>query len=69
LGSGVRGGKNQLFLIPGILFGHFALFDRLKAIFGISYQFAVSPEITKTPVLIPVYNSCLDSDHAHAVLT
>jgi hypothetical protein len=54
--SGVRGGKNQLFLSPGIVFGRFVLFDRLKAVFGISYQFAVLPEISKTPVLTPVYN-------------
>jgi hypothetical protein len=52
----VRGGKNQLFLSPGIVFGRFVLFDRLKAVFGISYQFAVPPEITKAPVLTPVYN-------------
>jgi hypothetical protein len=32
------------------------LFDRLKAVFGISYQFAVSPGITKIPVLTPVYD-------------
>src|ERR1700724_1135815 len=52
--SGVRGGKNQLFLSPGIVFGRFVLFDRLKAVFGINYQFAVLPEISKTPVLTPV---------------
>ncbi len=54
--SGVRAGKNQLFLSPGIVFGRFPLFGRLKAVFGVSYQFAVSPEFTKTPVLTPVYN-------------
>jgi hypothetical protein len=53
--SGMRGGKNQLLLSPGIVFGRFALFDRLKAVFGISYQFAVSPELTKSP-LTPVYD-------------
>lgn len=54
--SGVRAGKNQLFLSPGVVFGRFPLFGRLKAVFGISYQFAVSPELTKTPVLTPVYD-------------
>jgi hypothetical protein len=38
--SGLRGGKNQRFLSPGIVFGRFVPFDRLKAVFGISYQFA-----------------------------
>lgn len=54
--TGERAGKNQLFLSPGIVFGRFELFNRLKAVFGISYQFAVSPKLTTTPVLTPVYN-------------
>jgi len=28
----------------------------LKAVFGIAYQFAVSPELTTKPVLTPVHN-------------
>jgi hypothetical protein len=54
--NGVRGGKNQIFLTPGIVLGRFPLFGTAKAVVGFGYQFAVSPELTKVPVLTPTYN-------------
>jgi hypothetical protein len=54
--DGLRGGKNQIFLTPGIIFGRFNIHDRLNLIVGGGYQFAVSPKLTAQPVLIPVYD-------------
>jgi hypothetical protein len=52
--SGVRGGKNQLFLSPGIVFGRFVLFDRLKAVFGISYHPARQENACGLAVVSPI---------------
>jgi hypothetical protein len=49
--DGLRQGRTQLFLTPGIVFGPFPLHDRLKLAFGGGYQFAVTPA--------PVYNGSL----------
>lgn len=57
--DGLRGGKNQLFLTPGIIFGRFQIGERAKLIFGGGYQFAVTPKLTREPVITPVY------DHAY----
>ncbi len=54
--DGLRGGKNQVFLTPGIIFGRFNLVGRVNAIVGFGYQSAVSPNLTKSPVLTPTYN-------------
>ncbi len=56
--DGLRGGKNQVFLTPGIIFGRFNLGigERINAIVGVGYQSAVSPNLTKSPVLTPTYN-------------
>jgi hypothetical protein len=54
--NGLRGGKNQLFLTPGIVFGRFVVHDRNTLTLGTGYQFAVSPPLTKKPVLTPTYN-------------
>ena len=51
-----RGGKNQVFLTPGIIFGRFDLGGRLHAAIGVGYQFAVSPKQTLEPELNPVYD-------------
>jgi len=53
--NGVRGGKNEVFLMPGILFGRFHLYGRLRLVFGFGYQFAVSPHTELDP-LTPTYN-------------
>jgi hypothetical protein len=53
--DGLRGGKNQVFLTPGMVFGRFKIAGRVKGIFGVGYQFAVSPALTTTPVLTPTY--------------
>lgn len=52
--SGARGGKNEVFLFPGILFGRFQLYGRLRMTFGFGYQFAVSPHAEYDP-LTPTY--------------
>ena len=56
--DGIRGGKNQVFLTPGIIFGRFNLGvgERINAIVGVGYQSAVSPGLTKSPMLTPLYN-------------
>ncbi|VTZ26861.1 conserved exported hypothetical protein [Methylocella tundrae] len=54
--SGVRAGRNQLFVSPGIVFGRFQIYKRVKLSFGISYQVAVVPDHAITVPLTPVYN-------------
>ena len=59
--SGLRGGKTQVFLTPGLILGVFPIYSRIRATIGAGYQFAVAPKLTRTPVLTPVY------DHAWIV--
>lgn len=54
--GGLRGDKTQLFLTPGLILGRFPLYGRLNFVIGAGYQFAVTPKLTETPVLTPVYN-------------
>jgi hypothetical protein len=54
--SGERVNRNQLLIGPGIMFGRFHLFDRVRLNFGIAYQLAVVPEHHITDPLTPVYN-------------
>ena len=54
--DGPRGGKTQVFLTPGIVFGRFPITRRLKAIIGVGCQFAVAPKLATTPVLTPTYD-------------
>ena len=55
--NGLRGGKTQVFLTPGLILGGFPLFNSaVRARIGGGYQFAVTPKLTTTPVLTPVYN-------------
>ncbi len=51
-----RGGKDQIFLTPGIIFGRFELGWRFRAAIGFGYQFAVSPQQQVKPELDPVYS-------------
>jgi hypothetical protein len=53
--DGQRGGKTQVFLTPGIVFGRFPI-GPVKLIAGVGYQVAVSPVLTLKPALSPVYN-------------
>lgn len=53
--GGLRSGKTQVFLTPGIVFGRFPLGQGARAILGVGYQFAVSPALAKEPVLTPTY--------------
>ncbi len=54
--DGLRGGKHQVFLTPGVILGRFEVVDRLRLIVGGGYQFAVSPKLTREPVLTPIYD-------------
>ena len=51
-----RAGKNQVFLTPGVILGRFPIVDRVKMVVGVGYQFAVSPKVTESPVMTPVYD-------------
>jgi hypothetical protein len=51
-----RGGKNQVLLTPGIVFGRFVIKDRIKFAIGVGYQGAVSPKYTVTSEQTPAYN-------------
>lgn len=51
-----RGGKNQIFLTPGIIFGRFEIKDRIKFNIGVGYQGAVTPKYTSTSEQTPAYN-------------
>lgn len=48
--DGSKEGKQQLFVTPGIIFGRFPIHDRVKLIFGVGYQSALTPHT-------PAYNN------------
>ncbi|MDQ6702321.1 MAG: hypothetical protein M3Z96_04015 [Pseudomonadota bacterium] len=54
--SGERAGRNQLFVSPGIMFGRFQIYNRVKLNFGIAYQVAIVPDHHITDPLTPMYN-------------
>lgn len=55
--NGLRGGKTEVFLTPGLILGGFRLFNTgVSARIGGGYQLAVAPKLTSTPVLTPIYN-------------
>lgn len=54
--DGERAGKDQVFLMPGLILGRFKVADDMNLIVGAGYQFAVTPLTTK-PVLTPTYDS------------
>ncbi|HEX4160217.1 MAG TPA: transporter [Rhizomicrobium sp.] len=51
-----RGGKDQVLLTPGLILGRFVIHDRIKAIIGGGYQFAVAPKYVETTQQTPAYN-------------
>ncbi len=53
--DGQRGGKNQVFLTPGLVVGRLSLTERLKLTVGVGYQSAVTPNYRASP-LTPTYN-------------
>ena len=55
LGGSQRGGKDQLFLTPGLMLGRLDLGGRIRAAIGAGYQFAVSPKERTVGPLDPVY--------------
>ncbi|QXX73865.1 hypothetical protein MHY1_00666 [Methylovirgula sp. HY1] len=55
--DGMRGGENQLFITPGVIVGRFPIGGTAKLIFGLGYQFAVTPSpVVFDPALTPTYN-------------
>ncbi len=54
--SGERADRNQLLVGPGIMFGRFQIYKRVKFNFGIAYQVAVVPAHAITDPLTPLYN-------------
>jgi Putative MetA-pathway of phenol degradation len=54
--GGLRDGKDQVFLTPGLILGRFQLYERARLIIGGGYQFAVSPKVVTTPALTPTYD-------------
>jgi len=55
LNGSARGGKDQIYLTPGIILGRFEISGRVHASFGAGYQFAVSPKEELHPELDPQY--------------
>lgn len=53
--GGLRDGKDQVFLTPGLVLGRFPLNDRLKFTCGAGYQVAVAPAYQPKP-LLPAYD-------------
>jgi hypothetical protein len=53
--GGLRDGKNQVILTPGVILGRFALGGRAKGIIGAGYQFAVSPTLVREPAMTPLF--------------
>jgi hypothetical protein len=51
-----RGGKDQVLLTPGLILGRFVIHNRIKAIIGGGYQFAVAPKYVETTEQTPAYN-------------
>jgi hypothetical protein len=53
--DGLRDGKDQVFLTPGVVLGRLSLTEQLKFTIGAGYQFAVEPHFQPSP-LLPAYN-------------
>ena len=51
-----RGGKNQVFLTPGIILGRFEIYKRVRFIIGGGYQSAITPKYVVTSEQTPAYN-------------
>jgi hypothetical protein len=55
--DGPRAGKTQVFITPGLIVGRIPLGAGYRLILGGGYQIAVSPKLTLTPALTPLYNT------------
>lgn len=51
-----RGGKNQLLMSVGAVFGKFRIRDRLSVSLAVGYQFAVAPSYRPNPAILPTYS-------------
>jgi hypothetical protein len=49
--------RSAVFLTPTLMIGVIPIHERISAIIGVGYQFAVSPKLTRLPVPTPVYDS------------
>jgi len=56
LSGSQRGGKNQLFITPGLILGRFNIIPHTRLIIGAGYQTAVTPTERLTGELLPVYD-------------
>jgi hypothetical protein len=54
--DGERGGKDQLFVTPGIIFGPFPMSQRVKLNFGVGYQVAILPTKLTLEPLTPMFD-------------
>ncbi len=54
--DGLRGGKTQTVLAPGLLLGRFPLGGRLRASFGVAYEAALTPKLVRSPALTPQFD-------------
>ncbi|PNG25816.1 hypothetical protein [Methylocella silvestris] len=57
--SGPRASRNQFLVGPGIVFGRFQIYERVKLSFGVAYQLAVVPERAILSPLTPTYNHAM----------
>ena len=51
-----RGGKDQLFVTPGIMLGRFVISGRVRFSIGGGYQVALTPDTRTTGEILPTYN-------------
>ncbi len=54
--GGLRGGKSQLLITPGLILGRFALGAGTRGIVGVGYQYAVAPALVLEPAITPTYD-------------
>lgn len=58
--DGERGGRDQLYLTAGVIFGRFEIAPKINFIIGAGYQTSIGPKLILSPAITPVYD--------HAVL-
>lgn len=58
--DGERGGRDQLYLTAGVIFGRFEIAPKVNFIIGAGYQTSIGPKLILSPAITPVYD--------HAVL-
>jgi len=51
-----HGGKNQVLMTVGAVFGKFRIWNRLGVALGVGYQFPLAPSYRALPVVLPTYS-------------